>query len=109
MWEKRKLRDFLRSIIGKSVRLKGRCWIVGNDSSVYPTVTYEGNSIGAARLAYELFYGKKILKQACHKCDRRNCINPEHIFDGSQRENMKDAMMKERLIAPSEKATNILW
>jgi hypothetical protein len=34
---------------------------------------------------------------ACHKCDVRNCINPEHIFPGSRRENMQDCALKKRL------------
>lgn len=26
----------------------------------------------------------------CHKCDVKSCINPEHLFVGTQKENMQD-------------------
>lgn len=35
----------------------------------------------------------------CHKCDVRNCINPDHLFLGTQSENMKDASRKGRITA----------
>lgn len=35
----------------------------------------------------------------CHKCDVRNCVNPEHLFVGTQSDNMKDASRKGRITA----------
>lgn len=35
----------------------------------------------------------------CHKCDVRNCINPDHLFVGTQSDNMKDASRKGRITA----------
>lgn len=32
-----------------------------------------------------------------HKCDVRRCFNPDHLFEGTQLDNMRDAWSKGRL------------
>lgn len=32
----------------------------------------------------------------CHRCDVRNCVNPEHLFVATQQENMDDCKQKGR-------------
>lgn len=74
--------------------LDSGCWVRGNDSSIYTKV--DGRP--AHRVSYELLTGKKLYHQGCHSCDIPACINPEHIFDGTQSQNMKDAVKKGRMI-----------
>lgn len=32
-----------------------------------------------------------------HKCDNRRCVNPTHLYIGTQKENMEDCVLKQRI------------
>ena len=50
----------------------------------------------AARVAYVLFRGKVGSMCVCHKCDNPSCVNPDHLFLGTQKDNLLDMYAKGR-------------
>ena len=79
------------------------CWIwTGGDGKLgYGRYTLEGKRYAAHRLAYELATGKKPLdKFVCHICDVPACVNPAHLFLGTQQDNLADMRTKGREINP---------
>jgi hypothetical protein len=53
--------------------------------------------IHAHRYSYEFFIGK-IPDDLCilHKCDNRRCVNPEHLWVGTKKDNTHDMYRKKR-------------
>lgn len=83
----------------KYVEKTESCWIwVGytNDTG-YGALNVEGSPKLSHRLSWTFFKGE-IPEGAyvCHKCDTPNCVNPDHLFLGTQQDNMADMDTKGR-------------
>ena len=75
----------------------GKCWYIRDDWSQYTTI--KGKI--AHRLVYEFVYGPiKPGMSICHKCDRPGCIRPEHLFQGTAKDNSIDSVEKGRAVTP---------
>lgn len=75
------------------------CWIWNKCTTPlgYGVIMVNGRTEQAHRASYQEFIGE-IPKglHVLHECDVRNCINPDHLFLGTQQDNMDDMIKKGR-------------
>lgn len=63
----------------------------------------------AHRVSYELFIGTVPLElKVLHTCDNPACVNPSHLFIGSQQDNMTDKTIKQRQDKGTGRWNNVL-
>jgi hypothetical protein len=77
----------------------GECWIwTGSKTPTgYGKHTVKGVTISTHRLAWMLTHGPIPEEMCvCHHCDVPPCGNPEHLFLGTQQENIWDMFKKKR-------------
>ena len=57
----------------------------------------DGRNRSASVVSYEIYYGRNTNGMlVCHTCDNPNCVNPNHLFLGTNSDNMKDMFNKNR-------------
>ena len=75
-------------------------WTGSLDKNGYGQFRNGNASRQAHRYSYELHVGPLGDLLACHSCDNRKCVNPAHIFPGTQRDNIRDMVAKGRRYRP---------
>lgn len=73
-------------------------WIGPKTSRGYGQFKVDGKNVLAHRYAYYLVhqYLPKNKEYICHHCDNPACVNPFHLFLGTQTDNMRDMISKGR-------------
>lgn len=77
------------------------CWLWDKKihESGYAKFYINGKMKTASRWILSAKIGRELSSNefACHKCDTPSCVNPDHLFVGTAKENMQDALRKNRM------------
>lgn len=91
----RSIEGWANCLFSKSNKTSSGCWEIGKP---YGTFYFRGASVSASRLSWMISHGRIPIKlQVLHKCDNPKCINPNHLFLGTQKDNIVDCVSKGRI------------
>lgn len=91
------------------------CWIWtgAKNRKNYGMFVYKGRVHMSHRVSYMEWKGEiPDGKLVCHTCDNPSCVNPDHLFVGSNQDNMDDMKSKGRqrfLTGENNKNSKLTW
>lgn len=102
-WRKRDSSIYSKLVKRIKVDLISGCWEWIGSKNVYGYGVLWYNKWGKRtlvhRVIYSIFIG--VIPNGmfvCHKCDNRSCVNPEHLFIGTAKDNTQDCIRKGRFV-----------
>lgn len=91
--------------------VNSKCWEWEGHvhNSGYGRITHKGKTQYAHRFYWERINGPITEGlDVCHTCDNKLCVNPDHLFLGTRKDNMVDAMVKGRLQRGADRYNAVL-
>lgn len=79
------------------------CWLWSGSlvTKGYGAFRLNGKSVMAHRVSYKMYNGEIGLMHVLHKCDCPSCVNPDHLFLGTDTDNKIDMENKGRRVRGS--------
>ncbi len=74
-------------------------WLGNRDKLGYGRIVVNKKLQLVHRFSYFMYHDKYPENNACHSCDNPSCVNPFHLFDGTQHENIHDKIKKGRALS----------
>lgn len=77
-------------------------WSGATNGRGYGRFKFEGKSVYAHRMSYYLHKGPIMKGEGhhgtcvCHTCNNRSCVNPEHLYLGTQNQNLRQMVLENR-------------
>lgn len=72
-------------------------WIGGCFQSGYGVFQVDNKNQRAHRIVYEMYFGPiPGMLRVCHHCDNKRCVRPDHLFLGTDLDNVRDCRKKKR-------------
>lgn len=99
----RKPKPLIERLMAKVIIHESGCWIWEGtvNGAGYGTIGLGSRLQGKGfvhRVSYEFHNGPlKDGQCVCHACDVKLCVNPDHLFAGTQLDNVHDAICKGRI------------
>lgn len=85
------------SLMDNTVKRKDGCWFYKKYiAHQYPSIKWFNKNIRASRVSYEVFKGPIGDKLVLHTCDKSKCVNPDHLYLGTHKDNAYDAKVRGR-------------
>lgn len=83
------------------------CWLWLGIQNPYGRLKYRGMNFLAHHMSFMAHFNQRILEAQviCHRCDTPACVNPNHLFIGTQKDNIIDAIKKGRVVVPERTDT----
>ena len=98
------MKDFIDRFNEKISVSKTGCieWGGAKDQDGYGVIQKDGKRKKTHRAIWEYYHGKiPSGLNICHKCDNPCCVNIDHLFLGTQNDNMQDMIKKGRKVVNS--------